>query len=193
MRCCNTKGCRDNEPRAVRSTRRWRAKRKGDSQHGAMDCAMGYQNSRRPNNRDSLATYTSQASHRSDRQEARHPPPLPVPITPYSPTLSPLQILLVTTPPPQPKNKAQQKESKNQGLHTPLRPHHPTPSCYRPSRLLPSALLPSYLLFPTPRTFLATAAAATLPMVSRAEDLPPPAMALMPYLASYVASAWEGR
>lgn len=43
------------------------------------------------------------------------------------------------------------------------------------------------------RTLRATAAAATLPMVSRAEDRPPPATALMPYFASYVASAWEGR
>lgn len=35
-------------------------------------------------------------------------------------------------------------------------------------------------------TALATAPAATRPMVSRAEALPPPAQARMPYLASYV-------
>ena len=43
------------------------------------------------------------------------------------------------------------------------------------------------------RTFLATAPAATRPIVSLAEERPPPATALMPYLMSYVASAWEGR
>jgi hypothetical protein len=41
-------------------------------------------------------------------------------------------------------------------------------------------------------SFLATAPAATRPMVSRAEDRPPPATARMPYLKSYVASAWLG-
>ena len=43
------------------------------------------------------------------------------------------------------------------------------------------------------RSPLATAPAATRPMVSRAEDRPPPATLRTPYLASYVASAWLGR
>jgi hypothetical protein len=42
-------------------------------------------------------------------------------------------------------------------------------------------------------TFLAMAPAATRPMVSRADDLPPPAIARTPYFMSYVASACEGR
>ncbi|PNH11912.1 Exosome complex exonuclease rrp6 [Tetrabaena socialis] len=42
-------------------------------------------------------------------------------------------------------------------------------------------------------SFLATAPAATRPIVSRAELRPPPATARMPYLKSYVASAWLGR
>ena len=42
-------------------------------------------------------------------------------------------------------------------------------------------------------SFLATAPAATRPIVSRADARPPPATARMPYFMSYVASAWEGR
>ena len=50
-----------------------------------------------------------------------------------------------------------------------------------------ASVLPSCL-----SSFLAIAPAATRPMVSRADDRPPPATARMPYLASYVASACEG-
>ena len=39
----------------------------------------------------------------------------------------------------------------------------------------------------------ATAPAATLPIVSRADARPPPATARIPYLASVVQSAWDGR
>ncbi len=45
----------------------------------------------------------------------------------------------------------------------------------------------------SPSSFFATAPAATRPMVSRALERPPPATARMPYLKSYVASAWLGR
>jgi len=41
-------------------------------------------------------------------------------------------------------------------------------------------------------SFLAMAPAATRPIVSRADERPPPATARMPYLASYVASACDG-
>mmetsp|Transcript_15343 Transcript_15343/g.52410 ORF Transcript_15343/g.52410 Transcript_15343/m.52410 type:complete len:202 (+) Transcript_15343:371-976(+) len=43
------------------------------------------------------------------------------------------------------------------------------------------------------RIFFAMAPAATRPIVSRALDRPPPAIALTPYFMSYVASACDGR
>ena len=43
------------------------------------------------------------------------------------------------------------------------------------------------------RSLRAIAAAATRPMVSRAEARPPPPTARMPYLASVVQSACDGR
>lgn len=46
---------------------------------------------------------------------------------------------------------------------------------------------------PTPKNFRATAPAATRPIVSRAELLPPPRGSRKPYLASYVKSACDGR
>jgi hypothetical protein len=65
-----------------------------------------------------------------------------------------------------------------------MRPAIPWISLTHPSTSMPNLSVSS---------LRATAPAATRPIVSRADARPPPATARIPYFASVVQSAWDGR